>query len=136
MKKSEIVSRRQEVWDLFTQGYNQLQIAKKLNVSYKTVARDLQELKKDARSWLKNLDEGEIQIYQKKNFDAITKVSNELWKIFDNTKNEDKKIKILNLITSNSKSSSELMDDKHLVSSRSFVQKVQDHRAMYPDQYK
>ena len=90
MKKSEIIYRRQEVWDLFTQGYNQLQIAKKLNVSYKTVARDLQELKKDARGWLENLDEGEIQIYQKKNFDTITRVSNELWKIFDNTKNEDK----------------------------------------------
>lgn len=136
MKKSEVFFRRQQVWDLFIQGHNQIQIAEKLNVSYKTVTRDLQELKKDARDWLANLDEGDIQIHQKKNFDNITRVSNELWKIFENTKDENKKIKILNFITSNSKSSSELMDDKHLLSSRSFVSRIQSHRAMHPDQYK
>ena len=136
MKKSEIFNRRQQVWDLFTQGYDQIQIAEKLGVSYKTISRDFQELKKDARDWLENLPEGEIQVHKKKNFDSIHKVVNELWKIFENTKDEDKKIKILNLITTNSKSASEMMNKDNLLDVRRFILNRKYEKENYPEDSK
>ena len=133
VKKSEILVRRQQVWSFFTQGYDQIQIAEKLGVSYKTISRDLQELKKDAKDWLENLPMGEIQLQQKKNFDSINRVGNELWQIYENTKDENKKVKILNLINTTSKSSSDLMSERHLLKTRRLVRLAQGYKTMSQD---
>jgi predicted transcriptional regulator len=111
MKKSEIFFRRQQVWDLYTQGYSKIKIAKKLKISSKTVSRDMQQIRKEAAYWVDELHRGEIQVQQKRSFDSIQRVSNELWNIYDDVKEENNKIKILNNIAQNSKLSLQMISN-------------------------
>ena len=117
-KESEIYQRKQKIWNLITQGFTQEQIANKLKVSLKTISRDFQELKKESIEWMNALPEGEIQLHHKKNFEMIDRVIQELWKIFERTKDEKEKIRILNIIAQKSKLHTDMMDTKHILAVR------------------
>ena len=117
-KESEIYIRKQKIWNLITQGFTQEQIANKLKVSLKTISRDFQELKKESIEWMNALPEGEIQLHHKKNFEMIDRVIQELWKIFERTKDEKEKIRILNIIAQKSKLHTDMMDTKHILAVR------------------
>jgi len=97
-KEQEIQIRRQKVWGLFLQGFSQQKIAKELNVSLKTISRDFQDLKTESMKWMDSLPEGEIQLHHKKNLESIEKVIQEFWDIYENTEDENKKLKLLNFI--------------------------------------
>ncbi len=112
MKKEEVFFRRRQVWHYYTQGYNQLQIADKLNVSAKTVQRDFQMLRKEAIEWFNTLRYGQIQLHHKSNFDSNQKVIFELWQLYEGEKDEDKKLKILNMISHKTEISSKMLSNE------------------------
>jgi len=103
-------------------AFSPQQIAKKLNVNIKTISRDFQFLKKDSSLWLNNLPQGEIQLQIKKNHMIINSVIQELWKIYGETEDKDKKIKLLDLISNKSKIQLEMMDGNHLLKIRSMLE--------------
>lgn len=107
---------------MYIQGCTQQQIAAKLSVSLKTISRDFQELKTESKEWMNNLPEGEIQLYHKRNLETIEKVNQELWKLYENAKDEDKKIKILNMISSKCKTHIDMMTSDKLWKLRSSIQ--------------
>jgi len=121
-KELEIESRQNKVWSLFLQGYSQERIAEKLEVSLKTISRDFQELKTKSIEWMDALPEGEIQLCHRKNLETIQKVIQELWNLYENTKDEAKKQSLLNQIAEKSKLHSEMMTRNNLLDVRSFTQ--------------
>ena len=134
-KESEIFIRQQKVWNLFIQGFTQQQIADKLNVSAKTISRDFQQLKKESMEWMNALPEGEIQLHHKKNFEMIEKVIQELWKIYDDMEDDDKKLKVLNLIAEKSKMHIEMLNPNNILKVRQDMQhelKIKNMYGKYP----
>ena len=121
-KETEICLRKQQVWSLLTQGITQQQIADKLNVSLKTISRDFQELKKESIEWMNTLPDGEIQLHYKKNLESVEKVIQEFWHIYENTEDENKKLKLLNFIAEKSKLHSQMMQPNNLLKVRQDVQ--------------
>lgn len=130
-KESEIYIRKQKVWSLFMQGFTQEQIADKLNVSAKTISRDFQELKKESMEWMNALPEGEIHLHLKKNFEMIGKVIQELWKIYDDMEDVDKKVKVLNIIAEKSKMHSEMLNPNNILKVRQDMQHELKIKEMY-----
>ena len=108
-KETEISLRKQKIWNLYKQGFTQQQIASKLDMSLKTISRDFKELKNESIEWMETLPNGEIQLQHKKNFEIIDKVLQELWNLYDNTKDENKKITILNIIAQKCKIHNDMM---------------------------
>jgi len=109
MKSQEVFLRRKQVWHYYTQGYNQIQIAEKLKTSVKTVQRDFKNLRKESVDWFNMLRHGEIQFHHKSNYDSIQNITNELWKIYEKTEDEEKKLKILNMISRKTEISSKIL---------------------------
>lgn len=136
-KELEIQARKNKVWTLFVQGYSQQKIAEKLGVSLKTISRDFQELKTTSKEWLDALPEGEAQLYHMKNFEAIQRVSEELWNLFEKTKDENKKLNILNQIADKAKLQSEMMVKNNSDDIRGQIQhelKIKNRYGQYPHQ--
>src|SRR3972149_9174573 len=134
-KELQIILRRQKVWTMHKQGFNQIEIAEKLGVSSKTISRDFQDLKSEAIEWMNALPEGEVQLHQKKNIEGVEQVIQELWKNYKNTKNEGMKLRILALIADKTKMHSEMMNGKDMRSMRYTVQSELRRRIKYPEQY-
>lgn len=109
MKKEEIFFRRRQIWNYYTQGYNQIQIAEKLKTSVKTIRRDFQSLKTESIEWFNQLRYGQIQMQHKSNYDSMSNVANELWKIYEKTEDDEKKLKILELISKKTEASSKIL---------------------------
>ena len=120
--------RKRKVWDLMLQGYTQQQIAEKFCVSLKTISRDFQELKKESAEWMEALPKGQIQMYHKSNFEIIEKVTQELWKLFENTEDEKLKLKVLKTIAEKCKLKGNLLDSNRLLEVRDIV-----HSELLPD---
>ncbi len=113
-KDLEIFLRRQKVWNLHIQGFTHEQIAKKIDVHPKTVSRDLNVLKIGAIEWMETLPEGEMQLYFKKNYEFFENLIQELFKIYENTKDVNLKIKILNEVAQKKKVQNDMLDPKKL----------------------
>jgi len=136
-KELEIESRQNKVWSLYLQGYSQQRIAEKLDLSLKTISRDFQELKTKSIEWMDSLPEGEIQLHHKKNLETIQKVIQELWNLYENTKDEAKKQSLLNQIADKSKLHSEMITRNNLLDVRAFTQhelKIKKAFGYYPGQ--
>ena len=115
-KELEIYARQQKVKDLLLQGFTQEQIAEKLDVSEKTIQRDVAEIRKADVEWMENLPKGEYQIRFRKIFQQHDKVINELWDLYDNTDDEKLKLKILETI--GKMCGTKMLDSKHLFNAR------------------
>lgn len=107
---------------MYIQGHTQQQIAEKLNVSLKTISRDFQELKAESKEWMNTLPEGEIQLHHKRNLEMLERVNQELWKIYEDTENEDTKIKILNTIAAKCKTQFDLFSSGRIWKIRGDIQ--------------
>src|SRR3972149_2880217 len=130
-KELEIMLRRQKVWSLHKQGFNQIEIAEKLGVSSKTISRDFQDLKSEAIEWMNALPEGEVQLHHKKSIEGVEQVIQELWKSYRNTKNEGMKLRILALIADKTKMHSEMISQKNVLGIRQHTQ----HQLRYKEAY-
>ena len=115
-KELEICTRQQKMMDLLLQGFSQEQIAEKLDVSTKTIQRDIAELRKGAVEWMENLPRGEYQIRFRKIFQQHDKIINELWDLYDNTDDEKLKLKILETI--GKMEGTKMLDSTHLFAAR------------------
>ena len=113
MKGSEIFYRKQQVAYYFIQGYNQSQIAEKLDISTKTVYRDLSDMKNESYEWFSGFCTGGILFYHKRNFDCNDKIMTELWKVFESTESEAMKLKVLDSIGDKARSSSEMLSESY-----------------------
>jgi len=136
-KELEIQARQNKVWTLFVQGYSQQKIAEKLGVSLKTISRDFQELKTTSMEWMDSLPEGEAQLCHKKNFESIQRVLEELWNLYEKTKDENKKLNILNQIADKAKLQSEMMVKNNSDDIRGQIQhelKIKNRYGQYPNQ--
>lgn len=114
-KKHEIFLRKQAIWDLMIQGFNQKQIAQEFGVSEKTISRDIHELKKDSIRWMDTLPKGQLQIYHRENVETMEKISRELWNLFDKTEDDSTKLKILVKIADIRKKMSALLKEHKIV---------------------
>jgi len=120
--------RKKKIWDLMMQGFSQELIAKKLNVSTKTVSRDFKEIKKDSVQWMETLPRGQIQIYYRSDFETFDKVNAELWEIFHSTKDEKLKIKILSSISGNKVAHGKMLAQSKLLELGNYL-----HQKLSPD---
>ena len=118
MNQQEIEQRKDEVVLLYLQGFSQELIAKKLGTSLKTISRDFQELKKKSIEWMEALPKGELQIYHRTNFEIVNKVTEELWKLYQETKDEKLKLKILSTVVQKRKTFSDMLAPNRLLKSR------------------
>ena len=136
-KEMEIILRRQKVWSLHKQGFNQAEIAEKLSVSGKTISRDFQDLKSEAIEWMNALPEGEVQLHHKKSIEGVEQVIQELWKNYKSTKDESMKLRILALIADKTKMHADMISKKNVLDIRQHTQhqlKFKEKYGKYPSQ--
>lgn len=136
-KELEIFLRRQKVWTMHKQGFNQSEIAEKLGVSVKTISRDFQDLKSEAIEWMNALPEGEVQLHHKKSIEGVEQVIQELWKNYKSTKNEGMKLRILALIADKTKMHADMISKKNVLDIRQHTQhqlKIKEKYGKYPSQ--
>jgi len=129
-KELQMHFRKKKIWDLMMQGFSQDLIAKKLNVSPKTVSRDFKEIKKDSVQWMETFPRGQLQIYYRSDFETFDKVNSELWEIYRKTKDEKLKIKILSNISGNKVAHSKMLAQSKLMD---LGEKL--HQKISPDTY-
>jgi len=127
-KELEMYYRKRRIWTLYRLGHTQLQIAKKLNLSIKTVSRDFIELKQESIEWMEKFTEGDIQLVHKKNMELIEIVFNELFKIYQKTKDNEFRLKILNQIVSTTKTQTEMLDNNKILKIREVVIRENDYK--------
>lgn len=127
MKKSQIIARQEKTWELKLQGFSNEQIAKKLGVSTKTVERDLCDLKKKSVEWMERLPKGEIQMFHRTNFEIAGKITNELWNLYEENKDEKQKLAILTKIAHTRKTLSDMTEPKKILELRDVI-----HRELAP----
>lgn len=130
MKKSEIIKRQHQVWQYQIEDYDQQEIADKIGVSSKTIHRDLEALEKDAVNWYNDLPKGTLYLYHKKNVDTISSVKNELWKLYKKTKDDGKKIQILNSIAAKSKTQSDTLADSLIFKQLEYLQRTMGEKSI------
>jgi hypothetical protein len=94
---SSLEWRRDKVQELASQGYNQSEISRKLQISQPTINRDITYLRQQAKSNIKRyIDERLPEEYEKclVGLNAITK---EAWNTAQNTEDKREKIQALSL---------------------------------------
>lgn len=121
--KMKINVRQEEIWELKLQGFSHEQIAKKLRVSTKTVTRDLCELRKKSVEWMECLPKGEIQMFHRTNFEIAGKITNELWKLYEESKDEKQKLAILTKVAQTRKTLAGITDLKKILEIRESINK-------------
>jgi len=126
-KESQMYVRKQKVWVLMKQGFPQEKIAKKLDVSTKTISRDVEEIKKDAVEWMDTLHKGQLQVYYRSDFETVENVNAELWEIFHGTKDQRLQSMILKGIIRNT-----VIRNKMLVQSKPLELGVKLHEKISP----
>ena len=121
MKPTEIAERQFKVWRLYSQGFSNVDIAARLDVSAKTVSRDMQELRSDAMRWFDTLPEGEMQICQRKNLSTMEQVICELSEIKEKTKSDYVKVRALEQIAKTARMHYDMMSSRNLLTTRKQV---------------
>lgn len=137
-KKLNVMQRRENVWTMLRMGMSQEKIAERLDVSVKTISRDYQELKNEAVEWMNTLPEGELQIHYKKSIEDVESIIRELWRIWNNTKDESMKVKILAQIADKTKMNLEMIFGKKVLDVRSHIQtelRGKKVHGKYPSQF-
>ncbi len=97
--QQQIEWRRSKVLEYVSQGFNQKEIATKLQVDESTVSRDIASLKEQARHNIKHYIEEKLPIEFEKSLAALAAVKKNAWLICQNESTNDKvKIQALTLV--------------------------------------
>ena len=67
-----IMERRQKVYSILSQGLNEIEIAKLLNVNQSTICRDIKAIKSDIRKKIRIFNEFELPLLQRCGFISTT----------------------------------------------------------------
>jgi len=117
-----------------TQGYTEIQIAKKLQVSRSTVSRASQKIVEEKKVWLKNITDEygfplELGLVLERISDCISKA----YELFENSENPKEKLAILKAIKDFSVEYWEKYEGLPLAASfRKFVQeKIEDNKRFH-----
>ena len=108
VEKLTKLERQKQVYTLDLQGYQNKEIAEKLNCSLSTVEKDLQDIKKNASEWFREASKSGLA---KSLVDAVLQidfVQKELWKLYQEETQKQIKIKLLESIVSSSLRKKEL----------------------------
>ena len=110
--QEKIEERRQKTYVLDLKGYQNEEIAEKLEVSLSTVEKDLQFVRNNLQERLMQLDGGG---YSQAHLDAqehMKMALRALWQLFDKEENSKVKVSILNSISQIASNRKELMRNK------------------------
>lgn len=102
--------RREEISSLLLRGYREYEIAVKLNVSIRTVARDVAFLKKESKEWESGLASDGFRYEYKLAFDRVKYHGNELYKIYSETTDPKLRVMILRSLDENVKLCVQLLE--------------------------
>ena len=95
-------NRREMIRDLLIRGYSQEKIAEKLNVSPRTVRRDVRKIREGSKYWLENLAKGEFVDNYRETLDGLKLDLMELNEMLgeeDMKKDPNLRLKIIKQIT-------------------------------------
>lgn len=92
---SQREKRLRKVSYLLLKGYNESEIAKQLQVSRRTVVRDVLQLKQDADKWLDDLVAQGYIFEVKQSLDFFRTLRTELFEMLENSQNVNEKLKIM-----------------------------------------
>ena len=94
---SSLEWRRNKVQELASQGYNQLEISKTLQISQPTINRDIAYLRQQARTNIKRYIDERLPEEYEKCLVGLTAVLREAWNTAQNTEDKREKIQALSL---------------------------------------
>jgi len=77
-----ITNRRDKVFVLLSEGLNETEIAKELNVGQSTICRDLKSIKKESQKMIESIIEDVLPYEYRKSLVSIEQVIKECWKIY------------------------------------------------------
>jgi predicted transcriptional regulator len=90
--------RRSKVQELSSQGYNQSEISRILQISQPTINRDITYLRQQAKSNIKKYIDERLPEEYEKCLVGINMIKKEAWTLAQNTKDNKEKIQALSLI--------------------------------------
>ena len=98
---SQKEKRLRQVSYLLLKGYNESEIAKQLQVSRRTVVRDVLQLKQEADQWLDDIVNQGYIFEVKQSLDFFRILRTELFEMLENSQNVDEKLKIMKRLDEN-----------------------------------
>jgi len=104
--------RIEQVSYYLVKGVPELEIAKILNVSRKTIVRDVAYLKKASQNWIDGLAKDGFIFEYKLALDKIKDRENELQKLYKESKEISQKLQILKALDENTKMYLELLGER------------------------
>jgi len=94
---SSLEWRRSKVQELSSQGYNQSEIARILQISQPTINRDISHLRNQAKVNIKTYIDERLPEEYEKCLVGLTAITKEAWNTADNTEDKREKIQALSL---------------------------------------
>jgi hypothetical protein len=95
--QKQIEWRRAKVMELSSQGYNQVEISRRLQITESTISRDIEYVRQQSRQKIgKYIDETLPEEYEK-SLVGINSILKEVWDTSQNTENKKEKIQALSL---------------------------------------
>src|ERR671933_1740275 len=95
---SDIEWRRNKVQELASQGYNQSEISRILQISQPTINRDITYLRQQAKSNIKRYIDERLPEEYEKCLVGLNMIKKETWSLAQNTKDNKEKIQALCLV--------------------------------------
>lgn len=107
--------RRETVVSLLNKNMPETKIAEILGVSRQTIIRDVSFLKRSSSSWIDGLAKHDFIFEYKLKLDRIKSRGGELQKLYDETKDTEKKVSILKAMDKNDKLYLEMLGESPTV---------------------
>ena len=96
--RNSIEWRRNKVSELASQGYNQSEISRKLQISQPTINRDITYLRQQAKTNIKKYIDERLPEEYEKCLVGLNMIKKEAWTLAQNTKDNKEKIQALSLV--------------------------------------
>ena len=109
MKKLSAKERKEMVSFYLMRGFTETKTAKNLDVCRQTILRDVNDLKKNARTWIDGLAKDGFILEYKLGLENLKSIRTELWNLSEKTDNHEQKYKILKTISDVTKSYLQLL---------------------------
>lgn len=98
VEKLNKLERQKQVYVMDLQGYQNQEIADKLNISLSTVEKDLHEIREQSKEWFKQVSDSGLLKSLVDGVFQIDYAQKELWKLFREETKSNEKIKLLDSI--------------------------------------